>query len=565
MLTRPAHPVAPLSRDREAAAGPGNDLTCDHALTIAAQGLVSDQEAGAKQRGISSPVPSAHLMLLLDLVDTSRRVTETSRRLEKIELIAGLLRRTAPGEIETVVAFLSGYTQQGKVGVGYASLRALESATAEIATLQIGEVDAALTEMARATPQRRRELLQNLMARSTPPEQSFLKALLVGELRQGALEGIMLDALAKASGTRPEHLRRAAMMAGDAVRIARAAMEEGEAGLARYDVELMRPVQPMLAQTAEDAGEAIAELGRAAFEYKFDGARVQAHRASGDVRIFSRALNDVTAAAPEIVEAVLALPGGDLILDGEVLCLAPDGRPLPFQVTARRFGRKLDLERIRGELPLTPFWFDLLYADGQSLMDEPQHRRFETLTRLAPDGSVTPHIVTASPEEADEFVRGAIERGHEGVMAKSLEAAYAAGSRGQSWLKIKHAHTLDLVILAAEWGSGRRRGWLSNLHLGAHDTEKGGFAMLGKTFKGLTDQMLEWQTAELLKAEIGRDDHTVYVEPRLVAEIAFNEIQVSPRYASGMALRFARVKRYRTDKSAAEADTVETVRRIAGL
>jgi len=503
-------------------------------------------------------------MLLERVVEISRQVTETSRRLEKIDLIAGLLRTATPDEIETVVAFLSGYVRQGKIGVGYGTLRDLGAMPAAAAALEIGEVEAAFGEMARAGSKQRRESLAALMARATAPETSFLKALLVGEIRQGALEGVMLDALAKASGTSPERVRRAAMMAGDVARVARAALEEGDAGLARFDVQLMRPVQPMLAQTAEDATEAIAELGRAAFEYKFDGARVQVHRASGEVRIFSRALNDVTAAAPEIVEAARTLPGGDLILDGEALCLAPDGRPQPFQVTARRFGRKLDLERMRAELPLTPFWFDLLYVDGQSMMDEPQLRRFETLAQMAPAAAIVPHLLTDDATEADEFVRGALDRGHEGVMAKSPAAAYAAGARGQSWLKIKRAHTLDLAILAAEWGSGRRRGWLSNLHLGARDTEKGGFAMLGKTFKGLTDEMLAWQTAELLKAEIGRDAYTVYVEPRLVAEVAFNEIQVSPRYASGMALRFARVKRYRRDKSAAEADTVETVRQIAG-
>jgi DNA ligase-1 len=503
-------------------------------------------------------------MLLERVVETSRRVTETSRRLEKIELLAGLLRQATPDEIEPVVAILSGYTRQGKIGVGYVTVRDTAAAPAETAGIEIAELDTTLTEMARAEPKRRRALLEGLFARATAPEQAFLKALLVGELRQGALEGVMLSAVAAASGATVERVRRAATMAGDPARVARTAMEEGEAGLARYDVQLLRPVQPMLAQTANDAAEALADLGNAAFEYKFDGARVQAHRASGEVRIFSRALNDVTAAAPEIVEAVQALPGGDLILDGEVLSLTPEGRPRPFQVTARRFGRKLDLERMRAELPLTPYWFDLLYA-GQSQMDEPQHRRFEALAQLAPAESVAPHLVTANPEKAEEFLRGALERGHEGVMAKSLEAAYTAGARGQSWLKIKRAHTLDLAILAAEWGSGRRQGWLSNLHLGARDTEKGGYAMLGKTFKGLTDEMLAWQTAELLKAEIGRDANTVYVEPRLVAEIAFNEIQVSPRYASGMALRFARVKRYRQDKTAAEADTVEMVRHIAGM
>ena len=502
-------------------------------------------------------------MLFERVVGTSRQVARTSRRLEKIELIAGLLRLAATDEIETVVAFLSGYSRQGKIGVGYRTLADMGADPASAAELTVADVDAALSEMAHAGPKPRRELLDRLMARATAVEQLFLKALLLGEIRQGALEGIMIEALAKASGTSPERVRRAAMMAGDISLVARPAMEAGEAGLARFDIQLMRPVQPMLAQTAEDAAQAIADLGHAAFEYKFDGTRVQVHRASGEVRIFSRALNDVTAAAPELVEAARALPGGDLILDGEALCLDPNGRPQPFQVTARRFGRKLDLERMRAELPLSPFWFDLLYADGQSLLDEPQHRRFEALAQLAPVEALVPHLVTADEEEAARFISGALDRGHEGVMAKSLDAAYAAGARGQSWLKIKRPHTLDLAILAAEWGSGRRKGWLSNLHLGARDSEKGGFAMLGKTFKGLTDEMLAWQTAELLKAEIGRDAYTVYVEPRLVAEIAFNEIQVSPRYPSGMALRFARVKRYRPDKSAAEADTIDTVRQLA--
>jgi DNA ligase-1 len=268
---------------------------------------------------------------------------------------------------------------------------------------------------------------------------------------------------------------------------------------------------------------------------------------------------------PEIVEAVRALPGQSLILDGEVLSLAPNGRPRPFQITMRRFGRKLDVDRLRGELPLTPFWFDLLYADGQSLLDEPQARRFRTLEELSPAASVVPHLTTADSQRAEVFLKEALALGHEGVMAKAVDSAYAAGRRGQSWLKIKQARTLDLVVLAAEWGHGRRKGWLSNLHLGARDTENGGFAMLGKTFKGLTDEMLAWQTEQLLKIEIARDSYTVFVEPKLVAEIAFNEIQISPRYPSGLALRFARVKRYRPDKSAADADTFQTVRQMAGI
>jgi DNA ligase-1 len=291
---------------------------------------------------------------------------------------------------------------------------------------------------------------------------------------------------------------------------------------------------------------------------------VQAHKSGDDVVVYSRALNDVSAAVPEVVEAVRAMPARDVILDGEVLSLLPDGRPQPFQITMRRFGRKLDVERMRGELPMTPFWFDLLYLNGGSLLDEPQWRRFGDLAELAPQ-SLIPHTIASHAEAGDEFFERSLSAGHEGIMAKATNATYAAGARGQSWLKIKRPRTLDLVILAAEWGHGRRQGWLSNLHLGARDTEKGGFAMLGKTFKGLTDEILAWQTQELLKLEIGRDSYTVHVEPKLVVEIAFNEIQISPRYPSGLALRFARVKRYRPDKSAAESDTFQTVQKMAGL
>jgi DNA ligase-1 len=508
-------------------------------------------------------------MLFAAVVETSQRISETRRRLEKIDLLATLLRQLDPEEVEIVVAFLSGYTRQGRIGIGYATLRAAAVDAAQTPALQIHELDRALTELAgvqgAGSERLRRELLHSLLARATAAEQQFLGGLLLGEIRQGALEGIMAEALAKASGIDPAKVRRAVMMAGDIARVARTALESGAAGLGGYDIQLFRPVQPMLAQTSDDVAEALGELGEASLEYKVDGARVQVHRSGGDVQIFSRALNNVTAAVPEIVEAVRALPARDLILDGEVISLTPEGRPQPFQVTARRFGRKLDLDRVRVELPLSPFWFDLLYLNGQSLLDEPQSRRFGALSELSPSAALIPNLRTADAGHAAEFVHQALQQGHEGVMAKAVDAAYAAGARGQSWLKIKKAHTLDLVILAAEWGSGRRKGWLSNLHLGARDTEKGSFAMLGKTFKGLTDEMLAWQTEQFLKAEIGRDAHTVYVAPLFVAEIAFNDIQISPHYASGLALRFARVKRYRPDKTQENADTLETVRKIAGL
>ena len=504
-------------------------------------------------------------MRLAAVVETSRRVSETTKRLEKVDLLARLLKQLHPDEVEIVVAFLTGRTRQGRIGIGYGTTRDAKGSPAAEPSLEVAEIDRtfeSITNIQGSGSQRQRvELLSGMFARATEPEQQFLIGLLMGELRQGALEGIMVDAVAKASGIPADRVRRAVMLAGDIAAVARALLEQGEAGLHSYDVQLFRPIQPMLAQTAEDVTGALADLGEAALEFKMDGARVQVHKSGDDVMVYSRALNDVSAAVPEVVEAVRALPAEDLILDGEVLSLLPDGRPQPFQITMRRFGRKLDVERMRGELPMTPF--DLLYLNGGSLLDEPQARRFQALAELAPRFLI-PHIIASNAAAGDEFFEQSVAQGHEGIMAKAVGATYAAGARGQSWLKIKRPRTLDLVILAAEWGHGRRHGWLSNLHLGARDTEKGGFAMLGKTFKGLTDEMLVWQTQELLKLEIGRDSYTVHVEPKLVVEIAFNEIQVSPRYPSGLALRFARVKSYRPDKTAAESDTFQTVQKIAG-
>ncbi len=507
-------------------------------------------------------------MLLARLVDTSGQIRNTSKRLEKVDLLAQLIRQLGADEIEIAVSFLAGSLRQGNIGVGYASIREAMAIPAQTALLEIVEVDRALSELAgvrgSGSERRRRDLLSGLFSRATDAEQRFLTGLLMGELRQGALEGIMLDGLAKATGVAASKIRRAAMMAGSLPAVARSLIEQGEAGLVPFTIQLFCPVQPMLAQTAEDAAQAIHDLGEAALEYKFDGARVQVHKSGDEVRVYSRRMNEVTGAVPEIVEVVRAMPPNDLILDGEVLSLDETGRPRPFQVTMRRFGRRLDVETLRRELPLRPFWFDLLYADGSSLIDEEQKRRFAALTGITPPEDIVPHLVTANAMQAEDFLHGALERGHEGIMAKATGAAYAAGARGQSWLKVKKARTLDLVILAAEWGNGRRKGWLSNLHLGARDAVQGGFAMLGKTFKGLTDEILKWQTQELLKLEVARDSYTVYVEPKLVVEIAFNEIQVSPRYASGLALRFARVKRYRPDKAAAEADTFQTVQKLAG-
>jgi DNA ligase-1 len=504
---------------------------------------------------------------LADLVDASTRAAQTASRLGKRDALAACLRAVAPDEIDIAVAFLSGETRQGRLGIGYATLSELRGgAAAATPALALREVDEALARIGatkgKGSAAERGALLSALFARATRAEQDFLVRLLVGELRQGALEGVMIEAIAAAAGVAVADVRRAAMFAGDLGAVARAALTEGAAGLARFAIELRRPVQPMLAQPAQDIAEALARLGTAALEFKLDGARVQVHKAGDDVRVFTRNLNDVTAAVPEIVEAVRAAPARELILDGEAIALAAGGAPQPFQVTMHRFGRKLDVDALRVALPLSVFFFDVLRFDGESLVERPARERFAALADALPGALVVPRLVTSDAAAAQAFYADALARGHEGVMAKALDAPYEAGSRGAAWLKVKRAHTLDLVVLAAEWGHGRRRGWLSNLHLGARDPAANAFVMLGKTFKGLTDELLEWQTRELLAREIGRDDYTVYVRPELVVEIAFNELQASPQYPGGLALRFARVKRYRPDKRAEDADTIDAVRAI---
>jgi DNA ligase-1 len=472
-----------------------------------------------------------------------------------------------PDEIALAAGYLCGVVPQSKLGVGWASLQAAASGpAAESATVELAELDAALDLIARTagkgSAETRQRLLRELLARLTDDERRFLVGLVTGELRQGALEGLVLEAVARAAGVPADELRRAVMLAGDLARVARAALTEGSAGLGRFNVQLFRPVLPMLAGTAESEAEALAELGEAALEWKLDGARVQIHKAGDEVRVYSRRLNEVTAAVPELVEQVRALPARELILEGEAIALRPDGTPHPFQTTMTRFGRRLDVERVRAAVPLTLFLFDLLYLDGVSLLDEPLARRAEALARVVPPTLLVSRLVTASPVAARGFLDDALARGHEGIMAKALDAPYEAGRRGRRWLKLKPVRTLDLVVLAAEWGHGRRRGWLSNLHLGARDEATGGFVMLGKTFKGMTDETLAWQTARLQELEASRDEHTVYVRPELVVEVAFNDLQASPQYPGGLALRFARIKGYRPDKPAGEADTMATLREI---
>jgi DNA ligase-1 len=507
-------------------------------------------------------------MRLEAVVDVSRAVAGTSGRLEKVGHLANLLGRVSPDELAIVIAFLSGEPRQGRMKIGGAALAGARGVpAADAPRLELREVDALFDRLSAiagpGSAAARATLLRELMSAATTAEQDFLARLLFGELRQGALEGILVEAVARAASIPAPRIRRATMLAGDLAPVASAVLAHGEAGLAPFSLRPMQPVQPMLADSAADIGDALDTLGEASFEYKLDGARIQVHKQDDEVRVYSRTLRDVTVAVPEIVAVARSMPARDLVLDGEAIVLRPDGSPVPFQETMRRFGRKLDVERLRETLPITPMFFDALYLDGEPLVDEPLTRRVALLAAQAASGNVVPSVITADRGAAAAFAARALAAGHEGVMAKAIDGGYAAGRRGQAWLKVKEARTLDLVVLAAEWGSGRRRGTLSNLHLGARDAERGGFVMLGKTFKGLTDEMLAWQTKKFLEIEIGRDEYTVYVRPEVVVEIAFNEVQASSQYPGGVTLRFARVKRYRSDKIASDADTIAAVRAFA--
>lgn len=403
----------------------------------------------------------------------------------------------------------------------------------------------------------RSEQLARLFAAATEDEQRFLSHLLLGELRQGSLLGLMVEAVALAFRLPTPNVQRAQMLTGDIGEVARIAREQGRAAIDAIELRLFQPVQPMLAQPASDLEQDFATLHAPILEYKLDGARVQVHKDGAEVRVFSRQGNEVTSAVPELVEHISSLPVSDLVLDGEVLTLFDDGRPRPFQTTMRRFGRRRENLDLRSQLPLHSVYFDCLRLAGETLIDDSTQTRQAALADALPSTQIIPRLQTPSSSQAEVFLAQALAAGHEGLMAKSPEAPYTAGGRGSHWLKLKQANSLDLVVLAAEWGSGRRQGWLSNLHLGARSDD--GFVMLGKTFKGLTDQTLAWQTEQLLAREIGRDGIVVHVRPELVVEIAFNELQRSRQYPAGLALRFARVKRYRPDKTAAEADHLDQV------
>ena len=498
-------------------------------------------------------------MLLADVVTASREVAATSARSAKITRLADLLRAGGAEHAPVLVPWLAGEPRQRRTGLGWATLRDAPPPAPE-PSLTVMEVDAALEAAAGlagpGSATARRDLVHGLFGRATDEEQQFLRGLLSGELRQGALEGVMLDAVAKAAEVPLTAVRRAAMLCGAAAPVAVAAMTSGPAGLDAFRLEVGRPVQPMLAATAASVEEALDKLGEAAVEWKLDGIRVQVHRDGDDVGVYTRSLDDITGRVPEIVAAARAVPATAFVFDGEAIALRDDGRPRPFQETGSRTATRTS----GAPVGLSWFVFDALHIGGADLLDLPYAERHRALLETVPEPLRVPRIVTTSSAEAEDFFRETVARGHEGVVVKSLEAPYDAGRRGGSWLKVKPVHTLDLVVLAAEWGHGRRRGWLSNLHLGARDASTGTFVMLGKTFKGLTDELLRWQTEQFLARETARNEWQVFIRPELVVEIAFDGVQTSPRYPGGVALRFARVLRYRDDKRPDEADTLDTVR-----
>jgi len=510
-------------------------------------------------------------VLLDELAGVSRAVSSTSARLAKVAALADALRIASAEEVPVVVAYLSGELPQRQIGVGWAALRSVPT-PAEVPSLTVLFVDGAFTRIGavsgKGSAAERKRLVGELFAAATAQEQYFLVRLLSGELRQGALDGVMTDAVAKAAEVPAGEVRRAVMLSGSLAVAAQAALGGGSASLARFGLQVGRPLKPMLAASEASIDEALAKIGgQAAVEWKLDGIRVQAHIADGGVRLFTRSLDDITDRLPEVVTALASLPVTDAVFDGELIALRADGRPYAFQDTAARAASEADAPRAAkqgaGTVPLSVFLFDALRLGGTDLIDLPDAERHAALASAVPPAMLMPRLVTGDPDEATAFFAEAVAQGHEGVVVKSLAAPYAAGRRGAGWIKVKPRHTLDLVVLAVEWGHGRRKGWLSNLHLGARDPETGGWVMLGKTFKGLTDELLTWQTEKLLALEDHRDDWTVYVRPELVVEIAFDGVQRSPRYPGGVALRFARVLRYREDKPAAEADTIHSVITLA--
>ncbi|MBA2445551.1 MAG: ATP-dependent DNA ligase [Nocardioidaceae bacterium] len=509
-------------------------------------------------------------MLLHRIVAASMAVSATRSRLAKRAILAEVLAATEPDDIHIVVSYLAGELRQRRTGLGWSSLGELPPPAAE-ATLTVADVDAQFEHISRlsgaGSASTRERAVSELFARATADEQGFLRRLVFGELRQGALDSAMLDAISSASSVPLPLIRRAVMLRGATSPVAQAALTRGAAAVAAFTLQVGQPVRPMLASTAPDVTSALEKLGvtdEVVVDTKLDGIRIQVHKDRDEIRIFTRSLDDITGRLPEVVAVMRSLPAAELILDGEAMLLGPDEKPRPFQETsARTATRSAGLEAAGDSSRVTPFFFDCLYVDGQVLMDDPLEQRLRRLDGVTPDALRVPRLVTAEPSAAERFFAETVAAGQEGVILKALDAIYDAGRRGSGWIKVKPRHTLDLVVLAVEWGSGRRQGKLSNIHLGAHDPATGGFVMLGKTFKGMTDEMLHWQTQRFLELETARTGHVVQVRPEQVVEIAFDGLQRSTRYPGGLALRFARVLRYRDDKQASDADTIDQVRALA--
>jgi DNA ligase-1 len=498
------------------------------------------------------------MTLLADVVAASEEVTETSSRSRKVAILAELLRRLDPGEVAPVVGFLAGAPRQGRIGVGYSTIYGIERAPAAGPSLTVDDLDRVIAEVEAATGSgsvtTRKRLLGELLGRATEPEADFVKRLFTGELRQGALAGLMADAVAKAAGVPSAIARRALMLSGDLTRTAEIAIMEGEEGLREVGFEIFRPILPMLASTAGSVPDAVESFDRSSVEWKLDGIRIQIHRRGDEVRIYTRNLNDITYALPGIVEAVRGLPLTQAVFDGEALWMGEHG-PAAFQETVSQIDSAAPPEGI------VTFLFDVLHVEGDDLLDTPLEERSARLEEIASHLRI-PSVVTSDPETAQRMMDEALRAGHEGIVVKDAASLYVAGRRGKAWRKVKPVRTYDLVVLGAEWGHGRRQGWLSNLHLGARDAGTGEFLMVGKCFKGLTDELLEWQTRELLARETRREGIAVLVRPELVVEIALDGVHTSTRYPGGLALRFARVKRYRPDKRAEEADAIDDLRAL---
>ncbi len=498
------------------------------------------------------------MTLLADAVQASKEVTETSSRSKKIARLAELLRNLDEHEVPIAVGMLSGAPRQGRIGIGWSTIYGIELEPTTEPSITIDELDKAITEVQKTTGEgsagKRKQILTDLLNRATEPEQDFVRRLFTGELRQGALAGLMIDAVARAADVPGPLARRALMLSGDLTETARIAMTEGAKGLKEVGFQIFRPVLPMPASTAQDVTTSMKDFDLASVEWKLDGIRIQVHKDDGEVRIYTRNLNDITHALPGIVETVLALPVNRAVFDGEALWM-DFGVPASFQETMQRIDREGAPEGI-----VTHF-FDILHVDGDDLLDTPLKERAARLEAAAP-GLKIPGVFTSDPDEAQRVLDESLAAGHEGAVVKDADSLYSAGRRGKAWRKVKPVRTYDLVVLGAEWGHGRRQGRLSNLHLGARDPKTNEFVMVGKCFKGLTDELLEWQTKELLAREKGRKGIAVFVTPDLVVEIALDGVQKSTRYPGGVALRFARVKRYRPDKNPEEADTIDDLQAL---